>query len=284
MNSLERRAVFMTLALLLLPGQSIHSAFDEDQIQNGVTLEARERLMSNLIAPPIRFTLRNGDPQTGLFYTLDTGSLDDVRTWQIQIFDRRRRKISFIQGRNSPPAMVSWSGVSDSGALLPDGFYTAQFGWQDSHKQIYTTKTISFALFTAPELRSLSDWKLKLDYTTEGLEMSIDESRIFKSGQSKIQEEVLPAMKQIVLFLKSCSKNMVTVRGHTDSTGSVIGNLMLSRERANYVYQYLVNGGIDPKRLTYEGMGTSQFIADNKTEEGRSKNRRVEIIVLKTTI
>lgn len=284
MNLLNTKTVFSALALLLLPVQFIHPAFEDDSVQDEVALEAREKLTSNLVEPPVRFAIRNRDLQTGLFYTVDVGSLDDVRDWQIQIFDRRRRKVGSIQGRNNPPSMVSWSGVSDSGEPLPDGFYDATFGWRDSRRQIHTTKTISFTLFTALEIRSLADSKLKFAYTDEGLAVSIAESMIFRPGESEIQNEALPSMLQIALFLKSCSKNMVTVRGYTDSSGSLQRNLMLSRERANCVYQYFVDAGISPNRLTYEGMGTAQAIASNTTEKGRSKNRRVEIIVLKTTI
>jgi outer membrane protein OmpA-like peptidoglycan-associated protein len=276
---------FLTPALLLLPVRETRSyQLEEDLIQNEVTLEARERLSSDLLSPPVRFAIRNKDPKTGVFYTLDDGSLADARAWQIQIFDRRGRKVSFIQGRNNPPPLVAWDGVADSGEPLPDGFYEAAFGWQDAKKKLYTAPKISFSLLTAMEIRSLADWKLKFAYTDEGLAVSIAESMIFKPGESGIQSEALPSMRQLSQFLKACSKNMITVRGYTDSSGSLQRNLMLSRERANRVYQYLVDAGVNPNRLTYEGMGTARYIASNETERGRARNRRVEVVVLKTTI
>lgn len=285
MNRYAVKTAFLALALMLAPLQSIRSyQLDENYTQSEVTLEAREKLTPDLTSPPVRFAIRNKDPQTGLFYPVDEGSLSDVRAWQIQIFDRRSRKVSFIQGENDPPPMVSWSGISDKGEALPDGFYTAKFGWQDSGKRFYTTKTVPFTLLTALEVRGLTDWKLKFHYTDEGLALSIAESTIFKAGESEIQHEALPSMLQIALFLKTCPKHMVTVRGYTDATGSERVNALLSRERANRVSRYLVEAGVNPNRLTYEGMGTGRSIASNATEAGRARNRRVEVVVLKTTM
>jgi OOP family OmpA-OmpF porin len=68
--------------------------------------------------------------------------------------------------------------------------------------------------------------------------------------------------------------------GHTDSIGTAAYNLKLSLRRANAVKAYLVSKGIEANRIYTEGKGKSQPIADNRTKEGRAKNRRVEIEVV----
>jgi len=278
--------VFVAAAVLLAaPARWLGSyQLEDDYTQSEVLLEAREKLTPAPTEPPVRFAIRNKDPRTGLFYAVDEGSLADVAAWQIQIFDRRGSKVSFLQGRSYPPPVVSWAGLSESGDPLPDGFYEAKFGWQDSRKKARSTKKVSFTLLTSLELRSLADWKLKFLYTEEGLSISIAESMIFRPGESEIQPSALPPMHQVYLFLKSCPKNMITVRGYTDSTGSALRNKQLSRERANRVYQYLVDAGINPNRLTYEGVETPQYVASNETAAGRARNRRVEVVLLRTTI
>jgi outer membrane protein OmpA-like peptidoglycan-associated protein len=65
--------------------------------------------------------------------------------------------------------------------------------------------------------------------------------------------------------------------GHADSVGSDEYNLQLSRLRAEAVARYLVSKGISPERISVEGYGSSRPIGKNDTEEGRSKNRRVDI-------
>ena len=70
--------------------------------------------------------------------------------------------------------------------------------------------------------------------------------------------------------------------GHTDSIGSDAYNQKRSVRRAEAVKAYLVNKGIDKSRVYTEGKGEAQPVADNKTKEGRAKNRRVEIEVVGT--
>ena len=69
----------------------------------------------------------------------------------------------------------------------------------------------------------------------------------------------------------------VTIDGHTDNTGSDKVNIPLSVRRAEACKKYLVSKGISAERMTTAGFGSTQPVADNKTAEGRQKNRRIEI-------
>ncbi|MEZ4315627.1 MAG: OmpA family protein [Polyangiaceae bacterium] len=75
----------------------------------------------------------------------------------------------------------------------------------------------------------------------------------------------------------------VAVDGHTDNRGTEASNLDLSRSRAVSVMKWLVDKGVDPRRLEARGFGPRRPIADNKTAEGRAKNRRVEFQIRKKT-
>ena len=73
----------------------------------------------------------------------------------------------------------------------------------------------------------------------------------------------------------------IKIVGHTDNTGNVDYNQTLSEKRAKIVFDYLmVDQGVSSKRMTYEGKGIHEPVADNNTVEGRALNRRVEIIIL----
>ena len=69
----------------------------------------------------------------------------------------------------------------------------------------------------------------------------------------------------------------IKVVGHTDSQGSDAYNQKLSERRASSVAAFLLSNGLAPEKLTSQGLGESQPVADNSTEEGRAQNRRVEL-------
>jgi outer membrane protein OmpA-like peptidoglycan-associated protein len=73
----------------------------------------------------------------------------------------------------------------------------------------------------------------------------------------------------------------VEISGHTDSTGSDELNKELSINRARSVYEYLISNQITPNRLSYEGYGSSQPIADNTLESGKALNRRIEFKIIR---
>lgn len=100
----------------------------------------------------------------------------------------------------------------------------------------------------------------------------------FDTGKSTIKPESKPIITQIVEMLKSNPDLKLSVEGHTDNVGNPKSNKTLSEERAKSVVAAIVEQGIDAKRLKAVGHGQDKPIADNKTEEGRAKNRRVELV------
>ncbi len=100
----------------------------------------------------------------------------------------------------------------------------------------------------------------------------------FDSGKSTIKKESLPIIEQIIEMMNQAAEINISVEGHTDSDGNNESNLKLSEARANAVVEAIVKEGINKSRLTSAGFGEEKPIADNNTEEGKSKNRRVELI------
>jgi len=87
-------------------------------------------------------------------------------------------------------------------------------------------------------------------------------------------------LDKIVQLLTDNPTVKIQLAGHTDNIGNAADNLKLSENRSKAVINYLVNKGIDAKRLSPKGYGASQPVADNKTEEGRAINRRTELKVI----
>ena len=89
-------------------------------------------------------------------------------------------------------------------------------------------------------------------------------------------------LDDLVSKIRGINLEVIIAVGHTDSIGSVAYNQRLSVRRAEAVKAYLVSKGIERNRVYTEGKGKSQPVADNRTKEGRAKNRRVEIEVVGT--
>ncbi len=102
----------------------------------------------------------------------------------------------------------------------------------------------------------------------------------FDTGKSVIKPESAGELNRIVQLLKENPSLRFSVEGHTDATGSAPANQKLSEARAQAVVARLVEMGIDGSRLSAKGLGQNSPVADNSTDEGRAKNRRVEFVKL----
>ena len=103
---------------------------------------------------------------------------------------------------------------------------------------------------------------------------------LFDYKKSELKADGKSKIDALVESLKGVAVDMVIVVGHTDSVGSDAYNQRLSLARADSVKAYLVSKGVDVKRVRAVGKGESLPVADNSTEEGRARNRRVEIEVV----
>jgi len=113
----------------------------------------------------------------------------------------------------------------------------------------------------------------KVTYAADAF-FDFDKSTLKPAGKAKLDD--------LVGKVKGINLEVIIAVGHTDSVGSDAYNQKLSVRRAEAVKAYLVSKGIEKNRIYTEGKGEKQPVADNKTNEGRAKNRRVEIEVVGT--
>jgi outer membrane protein OmpA-like peptidoglycan-associated protein len=103
---------------------------------------------------------------------------------------------------------------------------------------------------------------------------------LFAHNSSRLEPASFFQLDSLAEYLTSSPTLSVKINGHTDNTGREPRNLKLSRDRAQAVAEYLIQRNIDMRRISFEGFGSSRPIADNTTEGGRQKNRRVEILLI----
>lgn len=102
----------------------------------------------------------------------------------------------------------------------------------------------------------------------------------FEAGKSILTTGSYAELDKLVKVLEDNQGMKIEISGHTDNTGSPVVNARLSTERARAVVEYISGKGVERSRLTYVGYGADQPVADNSTEAGRAKNRRVEFKIL----
>lgn len=115
----------------------------------------------------------------------------------------------------------------------------------------------------------------------EGIKVRID-NLFFATNKTKILPESQPSLDNLYNFLSENPTVLIMISGHTDNVGSERSNQILSEGRANSVRRELIKMGIDADRMDAEGLGESEPIDTNDTEEGRQNNRRVEFTILST--
>ena len=103
----------------------------------------------------------------------------------------------------------------------------------------------------------------------------------YRANSFEIDPNTKKTLDSIGVILKQASTINVEILGYTDNNGTVSKNKKLAKKRANRVRDYFVSIGIDINRLTTAGKGAVNFVASNKTEPGRQKNRRVELVFLR---
>ena len=134
----------------------------------------------------------------------------------------------------------------------------------------------------AEELAKLENVQVETVKDVNGLEaikVTFDSGILFDFNKSTLRTEAKQQLDKFAAEMADMPETGITVYGHTDNVGSEAVNKRISLQRAESVGNYLSGKGISKSRLTMEGLGFDQPVADNETEVGRAQNRRVEIFI-----
>lgn len=123
---------------------------------------------------------------------------------------------------------------------------------------------------------------IDIDFTSQYVELTLKGAVLFDSGKAEIRSDAEPVLDKVGIILERYAESVIEIEGHTDnvpfSGGRYADNSELSCARALSVFNYFLDTtNLDPAMIKYAGRGEYVPIADNSTEEGRAKNRRVVI-------
>ena len=169
-----------------------------------------------------------------------------------------------------------------SGYDLPTHYVTAHKGAQwvavvASEMSGDSTYDVTTVLTEAMQQEMTSDataWANEISQTGHAAIYGIE----FDTGKANVKPESEKVLSEVLGLLQAQPTWKMKIEGHTDSVGTKANNQALSQRRAESVVAWLVKNGIPQARLTSAGLGDTKPVADNTTDEGRARNRRVELV------
>ncbi len=233
-----------------MPGASIHSCDNKEYDQLDITVDAKDDVPKKHVE--------------GEMHSWDYGTREGVS--EIQVF--RNLETALRSGgfhlvyENSPGYIAAnkgktWIVIENSGSYYYQTIITEQ-----EMKQEVTA-----------DASSLKD---ELEKSGHVAVYGI----LFDTGKATLQPSSEAILSEIVKLMQDNADLKLRVEGHTDNIGGAAANQALSQKRAETVKNWLVSHGIAADRLVAKGFGDTKPVADNSTDEGKSKNRRVELTKL----
>ncbi len=131
-----------------------------------------------------------------------------------------------------------------------------------------------------PEIEAEAE-KSKDEIDLDRIKAVLSQQILFDFNKSGLSDNMKQQMEPVVAIMMEFPTIEVGIVGHTDSVGGESYNLSLSKRRASTVHSYLVNGKVEPSRLSFDGDGEANPIDTNETDKGRQNNRRVQFKLLK---
>jgi outer membrane protein OmpA-like peptidoglycan-associated protein len=197
------------------------------------------------------------------------------------------RSVMYECGEGTTPASIvqqAATALKAAGFEIPYRFSDAEASLTARKVDLWITVEAASRFYTLTEISSIAP---DFEAATDAASMAEMMERYghmplygiqFVAGRPDLTPESEAVLAEVVTMLSDHPTWHLRVEGHTDSTGSKLGNMTLSSKRASAVVNWLVAKGIKRLRLDPQGMADMRPVADNSTEEGRNKNRRIEIV------
>jgi len=254
----------------------------------------------------IGYPINSYDDDIGFFASTDgrfgffaSNKYDGKGGWDVYYFDlyeeARPEKVLFIKGsvvttgdQNFKNMRIELKNVgnqeiTDIEVDTITGEYVAALPFRDDY--ILTVKSKGFVQETNylshidPRYKAIVDLIVNLKPIEVGMSYNLNDI-YFDFNSADLRPESKIVITEFNNFLMENPNIKVSIQGHTDNIGNDQANLILSESRAQSVYQHLLSSGTPANRINYKGYGESKPVVSNDTENGRSRNRRTEFVII----
>lgn len=200
--------------------------------------------------------------------------------YKLKIFDASGKMVKEFIGEPLSKEMV-WDGKDDYyEKIVSNGDYTIMAQARDATGNVTVLPVKKITVHVPlPKMK-----RIKVLEEERGLKINLKSKVLFTTGKGVLKQGSYESLDEVVTLINAYPENKILIEGHTDSVGSSANNKKLSLKRANAIKKYVVNKGINKKRIKVVGWGEEKPIASNRTRAGRTTNRRVEIIILKEKV
>ncbi|MBA3065351.1 OmpA family protein [bacterium] len=231
------------------------------------------------VSPEIISPDGDGKDDTMLF-NISSKDMTFIARWSLEISDEKDTPVKLFEGKGAVPESVTWDGKDDYyGRVVPNGIYSAELILTDSLRNKSAPIKAKLRVHVPPKVVTK---EIKIQEDARGLKVNLSSNILFGSGKAKLQSSANKSLNEVVDLAKAYPENKISIEGHTDSVGSDDYNKKLSLQRAQSIRDYLVSKGLSKERFLVSGFGEEKPIASNRNRAGQLKNRRVEIIILKS--
>ena len=202
-------------------------------------------------------------------FTFEYSDKNDVIGWQLEIRDRNKEIFFSTGGNAEPPKQYIWDGIGDNGEYVKTNrYYSYSFIAYDGLNNRAETK---------PKYQLILLKEVKLTFSADTL---------FDKGKADVKVSAYSKLKEITSVLKQYPQSEIIVSGHTDNREPANGfktRLKLSKARADAVKFYMITLlSITDREISTQGYGSKNPVVRNNSDENRTKNRRVEVIIRST--
>lgn len=235
--------------------------FSSNELKNGVGGWDMYSFQLYKEARPEMMRIAKGELKDDGGKPITTGKIElkNIKTKEIQQVDVDTISGEYVAVMNVNTDYIMT--VKSEGAA-----FTSQFIAKEDTAKFSTPKTVQKIDFEVKQIETGSAHRINnINFETNSYQM--DEN-------SKL------VLDEFILFLKENDTIKIAIHGHTDDIGNDGDNMTLSQNRAQAVYNYIAQKGIDKSRLSFKGFGETKFLVQNTSEENRAKNRRTEFVIV----